>query len=214
MAAGAAAPRATEVVCARPSARRWLHEYARRSTASFAVVGGWAILVVVGIAVAPGTTAVALGATGAVILVTLAGILTFTWRVRLCVTGDAVTWRSAVRSRRWERTTVARVVHMRMTSPSIRHGLDYHLGLAADSRCLFRMETAWWWSRSDVVIIAGALGLAIDSVGVLTAYQSELRYPGSAAWWLRHPWGFAIPTAVVVLAVIGGLATLFQALFR
>jgi len=202
----------TEVICARPSAKKWLHEYGRRMTASLGLVAGWTVFVIVRITVAPGAAAVALGATVVVIVSTLMGILTFTWRVRVCVTREAITWRSPVHSQRWNRSSVTRFVHVEMTSPTIRHGLDYYIAVAADSRCLFRMETAWWWSRSDVERIAQALGVRIDSAGVLTAHQAAVRYPGSAAWWLRHPWGFAIPTAVIVLAVIGGLVTLIQAL--
>ena len=181
-------------------------------TASLGLVAGWTVFVIVRITVAPGAAAVALGATVVVIVSTLMGILTFTWRVRVCVTREAITWRSPVHSQRWNRSSVTRFVHVEMTSPTIRHGLDYYIAVAADSRCLFRMETAWWWSRSDVERIAQALGVRIDSAGVLTAHQAAVRYPGSAAWWLRHPWGFAIPTAVIVLAVIGGLVTLIQAL--
>lgn len=184
----------TEIVCARPSVKKWLHEYGQRMTASLGVVAGWTVFVIVRIAAAPGAAAVALGATAVVIFVALAGILTFTWLVRVCVTGEAITWRSPFRSQRWNKTGVARFVHVRMTSPSVRHGLDYYIAVAVESRCLFRMETAWWWSRSDVERIAAALAVPIESAGVLTAYQAAVRYPGSAAWWLRHPWGFAIPT--------------------
>ena len=79
------------------------------------MVAGWTVFVIVRIAAAPDAAAVALGATVVVILVALAGILTFTWRVRICVTGEAITWRLPVRSQRWKRAGVARFIHVKMT---------------------------------------------------------------------------------------------------
>jgi hypothetical protein len=118
------------------------------------------------------------------------------------VSGDTLVKRSLLRTRRWPLDDVGSVARVTISSPTTREPLEYALILRRDGRCLARMETSWWWSRTDVDRLASALGRPVVDGERLTATQAHARYPGSAAWWMRHPWGFALPTTGAILVVI------------
>jgi hypothetical protein len=130
------------------------------------------------------------------------------------VDGTSLRKRSLLGSRRWPLGEVSAVVRVTLLSPALRDPLAYGLILGPGNRCLARMETSWWWSPADVERLALAVGHPITEGGRLTATQAANRYPASAAWWLRHPWGFSLPLSLAIVVVACVLIAVFGAVFK
>jgi hypothetical protein len=181
-------------------------------------VGGVALLFGVSAALQvvshPGIAGAVVFVLGVLIAGIAATILGSSLVARVVVEGSSLRKRSLLGSHRWPIGQVSAVVRVTLISPTLRDPLDYGLILGAGNRCLARMETSWWWSTADVDRLALAVGHPIIEGGRLTAAQAEDRYPGSAAWWLRHPWGFALPLSLVLVVVVCVLIAVFGAAFK
>lgn len=198
----------------RPSAGRWIRSYG----VHLGAVGGVALLFGLSAALRivshPGIAGAVVFVLGVLIGGVAATILASSLVARIAVEGTSLRKRSLFGTHRWPLGQVSAIVRVTLLSPTLRDPLHYGLIIGPANRCIARMETSWWWSSADLDRIALAVGHPIIEGGGLTATQAEDRYPGSAAWWLRHPWGFALPLSVAIVVAVRILIAVFGAAFK
>jgi hypothetical protein len=126
---------------------------------------------------------------------------------RVRITADAVEYRGLFRvPRRIERSTLVRVVRLRLLVLGPRFAFTRLLFLDRSGRARLSMQ-AEWFSPADLDRVRSDLAVIwSDDRESLSPRSANRLYPGAASWVLVHRFEVASAGAVLALLVIGLLA--------
>lgn len=125
------------------------------------------------------------------------------WRyirgVRIEVTATAIAYVGFLRTRRWHRSELERLLVVdRLVTSGIDPGHQWLVALAAGGRRMFQL-TSSVWADDDRDRLAGTLGSVERWPGTVTAAQLHARHPHALNIAQRHPWLTGLGISVTII---------------